>query len=72
MMSDLTDGTIARIYGLETKEGAVIDPMSDKLLQIPALFYLVFLGLANFWIILTYTIVDFLGQFLHSNGGSPV
>ena len=66
MMSDLTDGTIAQRYNLITIKGASIDPLSDKLLQIPILFYLVYLGAVNFWLVFIYAFVDFLGQYLRS------
>ena len=43
MISDLTDGTIARHYQMSTPQGASIDPLSDKLMLLPPLFYLVYL-----------------------------
>lgn len=64
MISDLTDGTIARFYGLDSKKGADIDPLSDKLLQIPPLFYLSYLGVISFWLVLAYTSIEFVGQFI--------
>ena len=40
MITDLTDGTIARSCDLISESGKVIDPLSDKLLYWPVLIYL--------------------------------
>jgi CDP-diacylglycerol--serine O-phosphatidyltransferase len=39
MISDLTDGTIARHCELWTKKGEWLDPLSDKFMYFPALLY---------------------------------
>ena len=64
MISDITDGTIARRYSLNTKAGETIDPLSDKLMQFPLILYLSYLGYANFWLVLVYVGVDSAGQLL--------
>lgn len=40
MITDLTDGTIARACGLTTESGKWIDPLSDKFMYFPALLLL--------------------------------
>ncbi len=39
MISDITDGTIARNCDLETEKGKWLDPLSDKFMYFPALAY---------------------------------
>lgn len=68
MITDLTDGTIARGCDLKTPAGAWLDPLADKCMSFPVLF---FLALANehtvsprpqlTWVIL-YCIIDTIGQ----------
>ena len=64
MISDITDGTIARHYKMSTPQGASIDPLSDKLMLIPPLVYLVYLEVANIWLVSTFVILDLGGQYL--------
>lgn len=66
MISDISDGTIARGYSLNTKEGAAIDPLSDKLMQFPLILYLSYLGYVSIWLVLVYIFVDTMGQLLRS------
>lgn len=40
--TDVLDGYIARKYNMITKWGKVFDPLADKLMQITALFFLVY------------------------------
>ncbi len=63
MITDLTDGDIARRCGLSTEEGATIDPLSDKLLYTPVMVYFAFQGLYNPWVVGLFLLFDFLGQF---------
>ena len=63
IISDVTDGTIARKFDLDSPEGAVIDPFSDKLLYFPPLFYLVYLGILPFYGVLAFLALDITGQF---------
>ena len=62
MITDISDGTIARRYQLVTKEGAAIDPLSDKLMQFPLILYLCYLGYASWLIASIYIFIDSLGQ----------
>ena len=64
MISDLTDGTIARHYQMSTPQGASIDPLSDKLMLLPPLFYLVYLESVNIWLVSVFIVLDFGGQYL--------
>ncbi len=43
MMTDMTDGTIARGCDLGTTTGEWLDPLSDKLMYLPVLFMLTFI-----------------------------
>lgn len=69
MISDLTDGTIARNCDLETETGKWLDPLSDKCMYLPVLFYMC-LG-ANvdeavrlpLWGVVLFTLIDTAGQF---------
>ena len=44
MITDITDGDIARKCDLHTEEGETIDPLSDKLMYLPMLVYLAWRG----------------------------
>ncbi len=63
IITDVSDGTIARYFDLHTEEGKSIDPMSDKLLLFPPLFYFSWLGYADMTLLIVYAIFDFTGQF---------
>ena len=41
MITDLSDGTIARNCDLQTEMGKWLDPLSDKFMYFPVLFYLI-------------------------------
>ncbi len=63
MISDLTDGTIARNCDLVTESGKWLDPLSDKCLYFPPLIYFAVLGtIPPLWVALII-IIDTLGQF---------
>ena len=69
MITDLTDGTIARNCDLETPTGKWLDPFSDKCMSFPALLYMALAGSPNMlspklplgWVI-AYCVIDSLGQ----------
>jgi CDP-diacylglycerol--serine O-phosphatidyltransferase len=66
MISDITDGTIARNCDLETESGKWLDPLSDKFMYFPALLYCavaanVRLPLPWCWVT-AFLLLDALGQ----------
>jgi len=63
IITDITDGTIARHFDLHTESGESIDPLSDKLLLFPPLFYFAYLGLLQTWVIFLFLLFDMMGQF---------
>ena len=62
MITDLTDGDIARKCGLATKEGESIDPLSDKLMYTPLLVYLAWQGVYSGLAVTVFLVFDFAGQ----------
>jgi len=40
IITDLLDGTVARVFNLQSRTGASLDPLADKLLIIPLLVFL--------------------------------
>jgi len=63
MITDITDGDIARKCDLYTEEGATIDPLSDKLMYAPMLIYLAWQGPLNPLLVTLFLIFDIAGQF---------
>ncbi|KAK3584267.1 hypothetical protein CHS0354_035348 [Potamilus streckersoni] len=63
MITDLTDGTIAKFYDLDTETGREIDPLSDKLLYFPPFFYAAYIDLFPLLLPVVFFGIDFLGQF---------
>ncbi len=61
MITDITDGTIARDFDLHSKEGESIDPLSDKLLIFPPLFYFAVLDIVPFSLVTVFLIFDIIG-----------
>jgi CDP-diacylglycerol---serine O-phosphatidyltransferase len=61
MITDITDGTIARRFNLGSPEGEGIDPLSDKLLVFPPLFYFSWLGLIPLYLVLAMLLFDAIG-----------
>ena len=68
MITDLTDGTIARNCNLETESGKWLDPLSDKCMYFPCLLYFS-LGAKidpevrlDIWGVAIFMIIDTLGQ----------
>lgn len=66
MISDITDGTIARNCDLETESGKWLDPLSDKFMYFPALIYCAAAGNVRVplpwgWVT-AFLLLDALGQ----------
>jgi CDP-diacylglycerol--serine O-phosphatidyltransferase len=62
MITDITDGDIARKCDLNTEEGATIDPLSDKLMYAPMLVYLAWRGALNPMLVFVFLAFDITGQ----------
>jgi len=62
MITDITDGDIARKCDLHTKEGETIDPFSDKLMYSPMLVYLVWRGWLDPVLVGAFLTFDIIGQ----------
>jgi CDP-diacylglycerol--serine O-phosphatidyltransferase len=69
MITDLTDGTIARACDLASETGAWLDPFSDKCMSFPALFYMALAPAEHFhgptlslWAVIAYCSIDVIGQ----------
>lgn len=62
MITDITDGDIARKCDLHTEEGATIDPLSDKLMYAPMLVYLAWNGVLNPLLVGMFLAFDITGQ----------
>jgi CDP-diacylglycerol--serine O-phosphatidyltransferase len=62
MLTDITDGDIARKCGLHTEEGETIDPFSDKLMYSPMLIYLAWRGWLDPVLVALFLIFDITGQ----------
>ena len=66
MISDLTDGTIARHCQLETETGKWLDPLSDKCMNFPALLFFCFSSQVSVKLeaipALIYIAIDIFGQ----------
>lgn len=63
MITDITDGDIARRCDLYTEEGATIDPLSDKLMYAPMLMYLAWQGPLSPVLVGMFLAFDITGQF---------
>ncbi|ABA90037.1 CDP-diacylglycerol--glycerol-3-phosphate 3-phosphatidyltransferase and CDP-diacylglycerol--serine O-phosphatidyltransferase [Syntrophotalea carbinolica DSM 2380] len=62
MITDITDGDIARRCDLYTEEGATIDPLSDKLMYAPMLMYLAWQGPLSPLLVGLFLAFDITGQ----------
>jgi CDP-diacylglycerol--serine O-phosphatidyltransferase len=62
MITDITDGDIARKCDLHTEEGETIDPLSDKLMYIPLMVYLAWSGWFNPLLVGLFLVFDIVGQ----------
>ncbi len=63
MITDLTDGDIARRAGLSSEKGESIDPLSDKLMYSPLMVYFAWKGLYDPWLVGLFLFFDFFSQF---------
>ena len=64
IISDITDGSLARILNKKSSEGEVMDPLSDKFLYFPPLFYAAFLSYLSLNLVLLYLLSDAFGQII--------
>ncbi len=62
MITDITDGDIARKCDLHTEEGETIDPFSDKLMYSPMLVYMAWLGWLDPVLVGLFLAFDVTGQ----------
>ena len=62
MITDITDGDIARKCDLHTEEGESIDPFSDKLMYSPMLVYLAWQGWLDPVLVTLFLAFDITGQ----------
>jgi CDP-diacylglycerol--serine O-phosphatidyltransferase len=62
MITDITDGDIARKCDLHTEEGESIDPFSDKLMYSPMLVYLAWQGWLDPVLVALFLAFDITGQ----------
>ena len=62
MITDVTDGDIARRCDLHTVAGETIDPLSDKLMYMPMLVYLAWLGWLSPRLLIPFLLFDIIGQ----------
>jgi CDP-diacylglycerol--serine O-phosphatidyltransferase len=62
MITDITDGDIARKCDLHTEEGESIDPFSDKMMYSPMLIYMVWRGWLDPVLVSLFLAFDVTGQ----------
>ncbi len=62
MITDLTDGDIARRCNLHTVAGETLDPLSDKAMYMPPMVYLSYMGLMSPLLVTLFIISDVVGQ----------
>ncbi len=62
MITDITDGDIARKCDLHTEEGESIDPFSDKLMYCPMLIYMAWRGWLDPVLVSLFLAFDVTGQ----------
>jgi len=62
MISDLTDGTLARNCDLTTESGKWLDPLSDKCMYFPALIFFACLGVLPVAWTAAVVVIDAVGQ----------
>ena len=62
MITDLSDGTIARNCNLQTESGKWLDPLSDKCMYFPPLIYFAWMGLLAWQWVWILILIDSLGQ----------
>lgn len=64
--ADMLDGTVAREAGLITPLGKILDPFVDKISYLVPLIYFAFEGTLSWKLVLAFTLIDFLGQYLRN------
>ena len=73
-LTDMIDGSLARLLGQRTRLGAFLDPMADKLLLTASFITLTYLKVIPFWItavVISRDLVLMLGAVLiHMSGGT--
>ena len=62
MITDVTDGTIARNCGLTTESGKWLDPLSDKCMYFPPLIFFAWLGVLDPGWVAAVIVTDAIGQ----------
>lgn len=69
-ISDISDGNIARKYGLSSNEGARFDVMCDFIFILFSTWGLVFIGLIPWWVLIV--IILKLAEFFKTSGSSSL
>ncbi len=59
-VSDALDGYIAKRYGVQSKFGAILDPVADKVLLVSCFVMLTLLGHIPFWLLVIVVFRDVL------------
>lgn len=59
-VSDALDGYIAKTYQLQSKFGAILDPVADKILLVSCFVMLTLLGYLPFWLLVIVVFRDLL------------
>jgi len=67
-LTDLLDGSVARALKKETKLGAILDPIADRILIIPIAFYSLFSSYR--WLLLFLIILEIANGFVSMNANS--
>ncbi len=65
-LTDLLDGSIARAFGQETNVGAMLDPISDRMLIIPIAIYSLFDS--HRWLFLTIILLEIINGLISAWG----
>ena len=73
--SDALDGYLAKRLNVQSRLGAILDPVADKLLLVSAYVMLTLLGHIPFWLVLVVVFRDLLivgGYMLYTSHAGPV
>lgn len=73
--SDALDGYLAKRLNVQSRLGAILDPVADKLLLVSAYVMLTLLGYIPFWLVLVVVFRDLLivgGYMLYTSHAGPV
>lgn len=74
-VSDALDGYLAKRLNVQSRLGAILDPVADKLLLVSAYVMLTFLGHIPFWLMLVVAFRDLLivvGYVAYTSHAGPV